>query len=65
MGYKSYYEKIIIFIWIKTRTIIQAKSEYNKFIIFTTKYNEEIIAINKKHDIANGILSIGKKIITN
>ena len=36
-------------------------SEYNRFVNFVTKYNEEIIEMNKKHDIVSGILSIGKK----
>ena len=36
-------------------------AEYNKFISFVTKYNEEVIEMNKKHDIVSGILSIGKK----
>ena len=36
-------------------------SEYNRFVNFVTKYNEEIIEMNKKHDIVSSILSIGKK----
>jgi hypothetical protein len=35
--------------------------EYNKFISFVTKYYEEVIEMNKKHDIVSSILSIGKK----
>ena len=37
-------------------------AEYNKFINFVTKYNEEVLEMNKKHDIVSGILSIGKKV---
>lgn len=36
-------------------------AEYNKFINFVSKYNEEIIEMNKKHDIVSGIFSLGKK----
>ena len=46
---------------LKQEKASKQNSEYNKFINFVTKYNEEIIEMNKKHDIVSGILSIGKK----
>ena len=35
--------------------------EYNKFINFVKKYNEEILEMNKKHNIVSSILAIRKK----
>ena len=46
---------------LKQAKLSKQNAEYNKFISFVTKYNEEIIEMNKKHDIVSGILSIGKK----
>ena len=41
--------------------MIKQTEEYNKFINFVKKYNEEVIEMNKKHDIVSGILNIRKK----
>ena len=41
--------------------IIKQNEEYDKFINFVKKYNEEIIEMNKKHDIVTSILNIRKK----
>ena len=46
---------------LKQEKLSKQNAEYNKFISFVTKYNEEVIEMNKKHDIVSGILSIGKK----
>ncbi len=46
---------------LKQDKVSKQNAEYNKFISFVTKYNEEVIEMNKKHDIVSGILSIGKK----
>ena len=35
--------------------------EYNKFINFVTKYNEEILELNKKHILVSSLFNIGKK----
>ena len=36
-------------------------AEYEKFISFVEKYNEEVIEMNKKHDIVSSIFNLGKK----
>ena len=41
--------------------MIKQTEEYNKFINFVKKYNEEVIEMNKKHDIVSGILNIKRK----
>ena len=41
--------------------LIKQNEEYNKYINFVKKYSEEIIQMNKKHDIVSGILKIRKK----
>ena len=41
--------------------IVKQNEEYNKFINFVTKYNEEVIQMNKKHILVSSILNIGKK----
>ena len=46
---------------LKQQKLCKQNAEYNKFISFVTKYNEEVIEMNKKHDIVSSILSIGKK----
>ena len=46
---------------LKQEKLSKQNAEYNKFISFVTKYNEEVLEMNKKHDIVSGILSIGKK----
>jgi len=46
---------------LKQQKLSKQNAEYKKFISFVTKYNEEIIEMNKKHDIVNDILSLGKK----
>ena len=40
---------------------MKQNEEYEKFINFVKKYNEEVIQMNKKHDIVAGILNIRKK----
>ena len=35
-------------------------AEYEKFISFVTKYNEEVLMMNKKHDIVSSIFNLGK-----
>ena len=40
--------------------MIKQTEEYNKFINFVKKYNEEVIEMNKKHDIVSGILNVRK-----
>ena len=35
-------------------------SEYNKFINFVTKYNEEVLELNKRHILVS-LFTIGKK----
>ncbi len=46
---------------LKQQKLSKQNEEYNKFISFVTKYNEEVIEMNKKHDIVSSILTIGKK----
>ena len=41
--------------------IMRQNEEYNKFISFVTKYNEEIIEMNKRHILVSSLLNIGKK----
>ena len=41
--------------------LLKQNEEYDKYINFVKKYNEEIIEMNKKHDIVSEILSIRKK----
>ena len=41
--------------------LIKQNEEYDKFINFVKKYNEEVIQMNKKHDIVNELLSLRKK----
>ena len=41
--------------------ISKQNTEYNKFINFVTKYNEEIIELNKRHILVSSLLNIGKK----
>ena len=41
--------------------LMKQNEEYNKFINFVKKYNEEVIEMNKKHDIVSGILNIRRK----
>ena len=36
-------------------------AEYEKFINFVAKYNEEVLEMNKKHDIVSSIFNLGKK----
>ena len=35
-------------------------AEYEKFISFVAKYNEEVLMMNKKHDIVSSIFNLGK-----
>ena len=46
---------------LKKEKVSKQNAEYNKFINFVSKYNEEIIEMNKKHDIVTGIFNLGKK----
>ena len=41
--------------------LLKQSEEYDKYINFVKKYNEEIIEMNKKHSIVSEILSIRKK----
>ena len=41
--------------------LIKQNEEYDKFINFVKKYNEEVIEMNKKHDIVSTILNFRKK----
>ena len=41
--------------------INKKNADYNKFINFVTKYNEEILEMNKKHILVSSLLNIGKK----
>ena len=41
--------------------LLKQSEEYDKYINFVKKYNEEIIEMNKKHSIVSGILTIRKK----
>ena len=41
--------------------LMKQDEEYNKYINFIKKYNEEIIEMNKKHRLVNSILNIRKK----
>ena len=41
--------------------IMKKNSDYNRFINFVTKYNEEVIEMNKKHILVSSLLNIGKK----
>ena len=42
-------------------TLMKQDEEYNKYINFIKKYNEEVIEMNKKHRLVNSILNIRKK----
>ena len=42
-------------------TLMKQDEEYNKYINFIKKYNEEVIQMNKKHRLVNSILNIRKK----
>ena len=46
---------------LKQEKLSKQNAEYHKFISFVTKYNEEVLEMNKKHGIVSGILSIAKK----
>ena len=46
---------------LKKAKLVRKNTEYNKFISFVTKYNEEVIEMNKRHDIVSSIFSLGKK----
>lgn len=41
--------------------IIKQNEEYNNFINFVTKYNEEVLELNKRHILVSSIFSIIKK----
>ena len=46
---------------LKKEKVSKQNAEYNKFVNFVSKYNEEIIEMNKKHDIVSGIFNLSKK----
>jgi len=46
---------------LKKDSITKQNAEFNKFVNFVSKYNEEIIEMNKRHDIVNSIFNLGKK----
>ena len=41
--------------------ILKQNEEYNKFINFVTKYNEEVLELNKKHILVSSLFGIGQK----
>ena len=41
--------------------IVRKNSEFNRFVNFVTKYNDEIIEMNQKHILVSGLLNIVKK----
>ena len=46
---------------VNKKKISKQNSEYNKFINFVTKYNEEILELNKRHILVSSLFDIGKK----
>ena len=46
---------------IKKPTLNRQNSEFNKFVNFVTKYNEEVIEMNQKHALVTGLLNIVSK----
>ena len=46
---------------LKKPNLNRQNSEFNKFVYFVTKYNEEIIEINKRHILVSGLLNLVKK----
>ena len=46
---------------LKQEELSKQNAEYNTFINFVTKYNEEVLEMNRKHDIVNSIFNLGKK----
>ena len=46
---------------IKKQNLSRQNSEYNKFINFVTKYNEEVIEMNQRHILVSGLLNIVQK----
>ena len=46
---------------IKKPNLSRQNSEFNKFVNFVTKYNEEVIEMNQKHILVSGLLNIVKK----
>mgnify|MGYP002624393304 CR=1 FL=1 len=46
---------------LKKNKLTRQNSEFNKFINFVQKYNEEIIEMNKRHVLVTGLLNLVKK----
>ena len=46
---------------VKKPKLIRQNSEFNKFVNFVAKYNEEIIEMNQRHILVSGLLNIVKK----
>ena len=46
---------------LKRPNLNRQNSEFNKFVYFVTKYNEEVIEINKRHILVSGLLNLVKK----
>ena len=46
---------------LKQNKLHRQNSEFNKFINFVQKYNEEIIEMNKRHILVTGLLNLVKK----
>ena len=46
---------------IKQQNLSRQNSDYNKFINFVTKYNEEVIEMNQRHILVSGLLNLVQK----
>ena len=46
---------------IKKQNLSRQNSDYNKFINFVTKYNEEVIEMNQRHILVSGLLNLVQK----
>ena len=46
---------------VKRPQLTRQNSEYNRFVNFFNKYNEEVIEMNKKHVLVTGLLNLVKK----
>ena len=46
---------------VKKSNLSRQNSEYNKFVNFFTKYNEEVIGMNKRHILVSGLMNLVKK----
>ena len=46
---------------IKKPTLTRQNSEFNKFVNFVTKYNDEVIEMNQRHELVSGLLNMVSK----